>query len=147
MTIDRRLALAPPATSWPHRGIFVIVEALISLSALAGSVRLFTAGAPLQTELPAGLPNGPVSGLWLFALVAVPSALAAWFCWRRSTRGPIAVLIASAALAVDVVAQIPFVGFNVLQLVFGLIAAVMVVLALAAQRRGWSESVRLEAGP
>jgi hypothetical protein len=35
--------------------------------------------------------------------------------------------------------------FNVLQLVFGLIATAMAMLGLAAQRRGWSESIRLEA--
>jgi hypothetical protein len=82
-----------------------------------------------------------VSGVWLFTVVAVPAALACWLCWRRSVRAPTAVLFASSAIGVDVVVQIPFVGFHVLQLVFGCIALAMAGLALDARRRGWPPTV------
>jgi hypothetical protein len=72
-------------------------------------------------------------------LVAVTAAVASWLCWRRSDWGPTAVLIASAGLLIDVVAQIPFVGFHVLQLVFGAVAIAMALLALDARRRGWRQ--------
>jgi hypothetical protein len=132
----------PPArqatTSWPYRRLLMVVEGLISLSALAGSVQLMVSGGgPFDADLPLGLPNWLVSGLWLFTLVAVPAAVASWMCWRRSAHGPTAVLIASAGLGVDVAVQIPFIGLHVLQLVFGLIAVAMALLALDARRRGW----------
>ncbi len=131
-------AVVQQSTTWAYRRELMIAEALIALSALAGSVQLLSSGgAPLKTELPAGLPNGLVSPMWLFVAVAVPAAVASWLCWRRSPYGPPAVLIASAGLGIDVVAQIPFVGSHVLQLVFGLIAVGMALLAVAARRRGW----------
>jgi hypothetical protein len=125
-------------TPWPYRRLLMVLEGLIALSAFAGSVQLMVSGGgPFDADLPLGLPNWLVSGLWLFSLVAVPAAVAAWLCWRRSPHGLTAVLIASAGLGVDVVAQIPFIGWNVLQLVFGLIALAMALLALDARRRGW----------
>jgi len=131
-------AVVQQSTTWPYRRVLMIAEGLIALSALAGSVQLMVAGGgPFDAELPWGLPNGLIAGLWLFSLVAVPAAVASWLCWGRSTYGPTAVLIASTGLGVDVVAQIPFVGLHVLQLVFGLIAVGMALIAVAARRRAW----------
>jgi hypothetical protein len=140
MTTSSPTVVDQRAASWPHRRIFTCAEALIALSALAGTAQLFAAGAPLKSELPLGLPAPLVPGLWLFFLVAVTAALASWLCWRRSAWGPTAVLVASTGLGIDVVAQIPFVGFNVLQLVFGAVAVAMALLALDAWRRGWRRS-------
>jgi hypothetical protein len=138
VTTERSIPIARQETSWPHRRVLTIGAALISFAGLAGTGQLFVAGgAPLKTELPLGLPNWLVSGLWLFFLVAVPAAVASWLCWRRSGYGPTAVLVASAGLFIDVVVQVPFVGFHVLQVVFGCIAIGMAMLALDARRRGW----------
>lgn len=138
MTTQDLIPRAPlPVTSWPHRRILMIGEGLISLAAAAGTWQLLAAGAPLRTDLPMGLSDAWVPGLWLFMLVAVPAGVAAWLCWRRSGHAPAAVLIASAGLAIDVAVQVPFVGFNVLQLVFGALAVVMALLAVDARRRGW----------
>ena len=139
MTTQRSIPIAQRETSsWPHRRVMTIGAALIAISGLAGTWQLLAAGgAPLKTELPLGLPNWLVSALWLFLVVALPAAVASWLCWRRSRYGPTAVLIASAGLCIDVVVQIPFVGFHVLQLVFGLIAVAMALHAFATRRHGW----------
>jgi hypothetical protein len=94
----------------------------------------------LKTQLPLGLPTPLVPGSWLFFLVAVTAAVASWLCWRRSAWGPTAVLVGSAGLGIDVVAQIPFVGFHVLQLVFGAVAVAIALLDLDARRRGWPQT-------
>jgi hypothetical protein len=46
------------------------------------------------------------------------------------------VLLASAMLALELVVQLPFLGFNVLQAVFGTVAVVMAALAWQARRSG-----------
>ena len=81
-------------------------------------------------------------GLWLLVSVGIPSGVAAVLVWRRSPWGPPAVLVAAAALAFELVVQIPFIGLSVLQLVFGLVAAGMALLALRARRAGWPPAAR-----
>jgi hypothetical protein len=73
----------------------------------------------------------------LFSTVALPSGLAAWLAWRRSPWAPAAVLLASASLAIELLVQIPFLGFSVLQLIFGAVAVGMAVVGLLARRDGW----------
>jgi hypothetical protein len=76
-------------------------------------------------------------GAWLFGTVVVPSVAAAWLAWRRSPYGPATVLLASTTLALELLVQIPFLGPSVLQLIFGVIAILMAVLAIRARREGW----------
>jgi hypothetical protein len=74
---------------------------------------------------------------WLFFSVAVPSGLAAWLGWRHSAWAPPAVLAASGLLAIELGVQIPILGFSILQLIFGIVAIGMAVVALLARRAGW----------
>jgi hypothetical protein len=89
---------------------------------------------PPDTDLPAGLDSWVVPGVWLCATVAIPWTVAAWLTWRRSDHAPTAVLLACTALAVELAVQIPFVGFSVLQLVFGVVAVALGEMALEARR-------------
>jgi hypothetical protein len=73
----------------------------------------------------------------LFLTVAVPSGLAAWLAWRRSVWAVPAVLLAGALLVIELLVQIPFLGFNMLQAIFGAVAVGMAVMGLLARRAGW----------
>jgi hypothetical protein len=53
------------------------------------------------------------------------------------------VLVASALLATELLFQIPFLGFSVLQLIFGTVAIGMSVIAFLARKAGWSPRARL----
>jgi hypothetical protein len=81
---------------------------------------------------------------WLFLTVALPSGLAAWLAWRRSSRAPVAVLVASALLATELLIQIPFLGFSDLQLIFGTVAIGMAAVAFSARKAGWWPRGRLK---
>lgn len=107
----------------------------MALGAIGGTLQLITgtAAPPVEDLEPLGLTSWVLPGAWLFASVAVPSTVAAWLAWRRSPHAPMAVLVASALLAVELLVQIPFVGPSVLQAVFGLIAIVLVALAIVAR--------------
>ncbi len=117
------------------RWAFVVVEAATAVAALGGSVSMVLGqGTPPVSDLaPLGLESWILPGLWLAASVAVPSAAAAWLAWRRSAHAPMAVLVASALLAFELVVQIPFVGPSVLQAVMGSVALVMALLAWLAR--------------
>jgi hypothetical protein len=69
--------------------------------------------------------------------VAVPSAVAAALAWQRSDWAPPVVMFASATLAMELLVQIPFLGPSWLQVVFGVVAIGMTVLAFRAKRAGW----------
>ena len=129
---------ADPTRSYAHRWAFVIVESLVAVGGAAGAVQLAsgTFTPPVSAIEPLGLTTWTLPGLWLFASVAVPSAVAAVLAWRRSPRTPAAVLVASALLVVELVVQIPFIGPSLLQAVFGTVAVVMAALALRARRLG-----------
>jgi hypothetical protein len=45
--------------------------------------------------------------------------------------------VASALLALELLVQIPFLGFSILQLIFGTVAIGMAVVGLLARRAGW----------
>jgi hypothetical protein len=126
-------------TGYPFRRPIVVVEALVGLAGLAGSIQLFTGTAtpPVSVLRPLGLSNWILPAGWLFLSVAVPSGLAAWLAWRRSVWAPPAVLLSSALLAIELLVQMPFLGFSILQLIFGVIAIGMAVVALRARRAGW----------
>jgi hypothetical protein len=124
---------------YPSRAVFVTVESLVALGGAAGAVQLATGTftPPVSDLEPLGLTSWVLPGVWLFASVAVPSGAAAWLAWQRSPRAPVAVLVASGLLGVELLVQIPFVGPSALQAVFGTVAVGMGGLALRARRRGW----------
>ncbi len=123
------------------RWLFVVVEGLVVVGAVSGTIQLVTGTAvpPVEDLEPLGLTSWVLPGVWLFASVAVPSTVAAWLAWRRSPHAPNAVLVASALLAVELLVQIPFVGPSLFQAVFGTVAIVLAVLALIA-RPTWRTS-------
>ncbi len=69
----------------------------------------------------------------------------AWLAWRRSPWAPTVVLVASALLTTELLVQIPFLGFSVLQMIFGTVAIGMAVVAFLARRAGWRPRGRLTA--
>jgi hypothetical protein len=127
------------STHFPFRRTIVVVETLVGLGGLAGSIQLLAGVAtPSVSALrPLGLSSWTLPAGWLFLTVALPSGSAAWLAWRRSRWAPAAVLVASALLATELLFQIPFLGFSVLQLIFGTVAIGMAVIAFLARRAGW----------
>ena len=123
----------------PFRRTFVAGEAVVGVCGLAGTWQLMTGTyAPDVAVLrPLGLESWRLPGVWLFATVAAPSGAAAWLAWRRSHLAPAAVLVASGLLAVELLVQVPFLGFNPLQVAFGVPAVALGGLALRAKRTGW----------
>jgi hypothetical protein len=132
----------------PFRRTFLAVEALVALGALAGVGQLLsgTATPPVSDLAPLGLSTWRLPALWLFASVVVPSAVAAWLAWRRSARTPAAVLVACAALAVELLVQIPFLGFSALQAVMATVAVVLAALALRDLRHSRPSGGPADAG-
>ena len=124
---------------YPFRPIIVVIETLVGLGGLAGSIQLLAGVAtpPVSALNPVGLSSWILPAGWLFLSVAVPSGLAAWLAWRRSAWAPPAVLLASTLLATELLVQIPFLGLNILQLIFGVVAVGMAVMGLLARRAGW----------
>ena len=106
----------PPVSegAYRYRGVFIVVEAVIAFGAIAGTVQLIAQkGTPPVSDLDSlGLTSWTLPGVWLFVSVAVPSGAAAWLAWRRSAHAPVWVLIASGALAVELLVQIPFIGLS-----------------------------------
>jgi hypothetical protein len=125
--------------SHPFRPTIVVVETLVGIGGLAGSIQLLAGAStpPVSVLTPLGLSSWTLPAGWLFITVAVPSGLAAWLAWRRSVWAPVAALLASALLATELIVQIPFLGLSILQLIFGTVAVGMAVLALLARRGGW----------
>ena len=124
---------------YPFRRIIVAIETLVGLGGLAGSIQLLAGVAtpPVSTLNPLGLSSWTLPAGWLFLSVAVPSGMAAWLAWRRSAWAPPAVLLACALLGTELLVQIPFLGPNILQLIFGVVAVGMAVVGLLARRAGW----------
>ena len=127
------------STHFPFRRTMVVVETLVGLGGLAGSIQLLAGAAtpPVSVLSPLGLSSWTLPAGWLFLTVALPSGLAAWLAWRRSPWAPAAVLAASALLATELLFQIPFLGFSVLQLIFGTVAIGMAVISFLARKAGW----------
>jgi len=127
------------STHFPFRRTIVVVETLVGLGGFAGSMQLLAGVAtpPVSVLRPLGLSSWTLPALWLFLTVAFPSGLAAWLAWRRSRWAPVAVLVASALLVTELLFQIPFLGFSILQLIFGTVAFGMAVVAFLARKAGW----------
>lgn len=125
--------------NFAFRRTIVVVESLVGLGGLAGSIQLLAGVAtpPVSVLRPLGQSSWTLPAGWLFISVALPSAVAAWLAWRRSPWAPVAVLVASALLATELLVQIPFLGLSFLQLIFGTIAIGMAVVGLLARRAGW----------
>ncbi len=127
----------------PYRWVFVGVEAFVLLGALSGVVQLWsgTYAPPVSDLEPLGLDSWRLPAVWLFASVALPSAVALLAALRRWPRTPEIVMVASALLLVEVLVQVPFVGPSVLQAVMGTIALALGGLAWHALRTGaWSHA-------
>ena len=105
----------PAHTALPFRRTIVMVETLVGLGGLAGSIQLLAGAAtpPVSVLNPLGLSSWTLPAGWLFLAVAVPSGLAAWLAWQRSVWAAPAVLLASALLAIELLVQIPFLGFSI----------------------------------
>ena len=125
--------------NFAFRRTIVVVESLVGLGGLAGSIQLLAGVAtpPVSVLRPLGQSSWTLPAGWLFISVALPSAVAAWLAWRRSPWAPVAVLVASALLATELLVQIPFLGLSLLQLIFGTVAIGMAVVGLLARRAGW----------
>ncbi|MFP5283042.1 MAG: hypothetical protein ACLGIF_06300 [Actinomycetes bacterium] len=138
LRIRRPPSRTRPSSGCPHRRLFVVTESLVALSGLLGTVQLVAgiATPPLE-DLPLGLSSWVLPGVWLFATVTLPAAAAAWLAYRRSPLTPGAVLLAAATMAVEVLVQIPFLGPNPLQAVFGGLAVALGALGWHARRAGW----------
>jgi hypothetical protein len=134
-------------THFRFRRTMIVAEALVGLGGLAGSIQLLAGVAtpPVSVLSPLGLSSWMLPAGWLFLTVALPSSLAAWLAFRRSTWAPVAVLAASALLATELLFQIPFLGFSVLQLIFGTVAIGLAVVAFLARRAGWWPGGRMTA--
>ncbi len=126
-------------TVFPYRRTMLVSESLIAVAGLAGALQLVTGTytPPLSDIEPLGLSSWTLPGAWLFVSVAMPSGVAAWLLVRRAPNAPVAVLVASALLATELVVQVPFIGPSALQAVFGSAAIALGALALHARRRGW----------
>jgi hypothetical protein len=129
----------PAHSTLPLRRTIVVVQTLVSLGGLAGSIQLLAGAAtpPVSALSPLGLSSWRLPAAWLFLSVAVPSGLAAWLAWRRSVWTAPAVLLASTLLAIELLVQLPFLGFSTLQLIFGAVAIGMAIVGLLARRAGW----------
>jgi hypothetical protein len=123
----------------PFRKTFVVIESLVALGGVMGTVQLLTGTftPPVSVLEPIGLSGWVLPGLWLFGTVVLPSATAAVLAWRGSAYAPAVVLLGSATLALELLVQIPFLGPSLLQAVFGTIAIGMAILADRARRSGW----------
>lgn len=125
--------------AYPYRRTFIVAEAIIGLAAFVGAIQLFTdTFVPDISALDSlGLTSWTLPGLWLLVSVAVPSAVAVVLAWRCSGSAPVAVLVASGLLLVELLVQIPFLGPSMLQLVLGVTAFVLAALAIRARALGW----------
>ena len=123
----------------PFRKTFLVVDSLVALGGVMGTVQLLTGTFTPPTSVlePIGLSSWVLPGLWLFGTVVVPSTTAAVLAWRRSPYAPPIVLLASTTLALELLVQIPFLGPSLLQAIFGTVAIGMSILALRAYRSGW----------
>ena len=74
----------------PFRRTFVTVETVLAVSGLAGAWQLWdgTFAPPISNLDPLGLDSWRLPAVWLFASVAVPSAVAAVLAFRRSPHTP-----------------------------------------------------------
>ena len=91
------------STRYPFRWPIVVIETVVALGGLAGSIQLLAGVAtpPLSVLSPLGFSSWTLPAGWLFLSVAVPSGLAAWLAWRRSAWAPVAVLLATALLVIE----------------------------------------------
>jgi hypothetical protein len=141
--VDRANAAASsrpvPSGRYPFRATILVLEATLAAGGVVGTVQLISgAGAPdVGVLAPLGLTSWRLPALWLFLTVVLPATWAAWSAWRRSPLAPTAVLLGAATLAIELIVQIPFLGWSVLQAVFGAVAVGLAILALLARRHGW----------
>jgi hypothetical protein len=129
-------ALASPC---PLRRTLVAVQAVLATCGAAGALQLGLgiATPPISTIEGIGLTSWDLPALWLFTTVAVPAGVGALFAWRGVSVAPLAAVVTGVALLVELLVQMPFLGLNVLQAVFGLVAISLMALGWQAHRAGW----------
>ena len=132
----RTSAVAGP---YPYRFVLIAAESTLFLGALAGAVQLVNGAftPPIADLAPLGLSNWTLPALWLFASVGVPSGLATWLAWERSSLAPTAALWSSALLTIELLVQIPFVGPSALQAALGIAGAGIAATAIKSRKQGW----------
>lgn len=120
-----------------RRTLLGVAQLVVSVAALAGSVQLAAGVAtPPTADLERlGLSSWLLPAGWLFCVVAVPFALAGFLTLRGAPAALGASLTASALLLVELASQLPFVGFNAMQLV-------MAGIAVATGALAWGERPR-----
>jgi hypothetical protein len=128
-----------PQNLQPHRVPIALIAGFTAVSAAAGAAMLITTGfgMPVSDLEPLGLDSWVLPGIWLFGSVAAPCAIAAVLALGRRPIAPLATIGAALLLIVELLVQIPFLGLNPLQAVFGGVALLLIVLGLDARRRGW----------
>lgn len=128
---------ARPVRGLRHRNALLLLATLTSLAALVGAVQLITDTftPPVGDLEPLGLHSWVLPGMWLAASVAVPCAAVAFLAGRRSDRAGRAAIVAGVLLTVELAVQVPFVGFDPLQVVMGLVAAALIAFGVDAVRR------------
>ncbi len=104
-------------------------QAVVAACAVMGAAQLFldVATPPESSIEPLGLASWRLPACWLLATVGVPFAIAAVGTWTAAPWARTASLLASGLLLLELLVQIPFLGPNALQWIFGLAA-----LALAS---------------
>lgn len=123
----------------PLRRTIIAAASLLALAGAAGVYQLatITFAPPIEPLAPWGIRSRLLPAGWLFATVVVPSGAAAWLAWRRSPATPRMVMVSAIALGVELVVQIPFVGFSPLQVVMGAVAVGMALIGWKVARTGW----------
>ena len=131
---------ATTGTDVPWRRTLAALGGVTSLSAAVGTAQLLTGTftPPVSDLEPLGLESWVLPGVWLGASVAVPCGVVAWLGVRRSPRVGPAAVVAGSLLAVELVAQVPFVGPDPLQVVMGGVAAGLLTLGTLARRASGS---------
>ena len=133
---EERSQVAGPVRD-PYRTGLTLVLVLLALAGGAGAAQLIAGVStpPVDDLAPLGLTSWVLPGIWLMTSVAVPSAAAAIALVRRSAVAVRLALLAACLLGVELAVQIPFVGLSILQLVMGLVGALVVALALRVRTR------------
>jgi hypothetical protein len=139
-TTTRARTRTPEPLLW--RRTLGALAGFTSVAATVGALQLVTGvfTPPVEDLEALGLHSWVLPGVWLGLSVGVPCAAVAWLALRRRPRVGVAAVCAGVLLLVELVVQVPFVGFDPLQVVMGVVAATMLVLGTLSWRASGSSS-------